>query len=140
MLTNYTIARDTRFKAAVSGASISNIVAGYGTDHYIREYELELGRPWENPDVWLRNSYPFFHADAIVTPTLFLCGQNDVNVPLLASEQMYQALRSLGVDTRMVIYPGQYHGIKRPSFQRDRLQRYLDWYDRYLRTENDAQP
>ena len=135
MLTNYTIARDTRFKAATSGASISNILAGYGTDHYIREYEMELGLPWENLDVWLRNSYPFFHADKIVTPTLFMCGQNDVNVPLLASEQMYQALRSLGVDTQMVIYPGQYHPIRRPSFQRDRLQRYLDWFDRYLKAD-----
>jgi dipeptidyl aminopeptidase/acylaminoacyl peptidase len=140
MLTNYTIARDTRFKAAVSGSSISNILAGYGTDHYIREYELELGRPWENLEAWLRNSYPFLHADRIVTPTLFLCGQNDVNVPLIASEQMYQALRSLGVDTQLVIYPGQYHGIKRPSFQRDRLQRYLDWYDRYLKTDHDSRP
>ncbi len=59
-------------------------------------------------------------------------------MPLLASEQMYQALRSLGIDTQLVIYPGQYHGIRRPSFQRDRLQRYLDWYDRYLKVESDG--
>ncbi len=135
MLTNYTIARDSRFKAAVSGSSISNILAGYGTDHYIVEYELELGRPWENLDVWLRNSYPFLHADKIVTPTLFICGQNDVNVPLLASEQMYQALRSLEIDTQLIIYPGQYHGITRPSFLRDRLERNLAWYGRYLKPQ-----
>ncbi len=135
MLTNYTIARDNRFKAAVSGSSISNILAGYGTDHYIVEYELELGRPWENLDVWLRNSYPFLHADKIVTPTLFICGQNDVNVPLLASEQMYQALRSLEIDTQLIIYPGQYHGITRPSFLRDRLERNLAWYGRYLKPQ-----
>ena len=49
-------------------------------------------------------------------------------------------LRRLGVDTRLVIYPGQYHGIKRPSFQRDRLQRHLDWYDRYLRKDDGARP
>ena len=101
---------------------------------------MELGRPWENLDAWLRNSYPFLHADKIVTPTLFMCGQNDVNVPLLASEQMYQALRSLGVDTQLVIYPGQYHGIKRPSFQRDRLQRNLDWYGRYLKADQEDRP
>lgn len=49
-------------------------------------------------------SYPFFHADRIVTPTLFLCGEKDFNVPLLNSEQMYQALRSLGRETQLVIY------------------------------------
>jgi dipeptidyl aminopeptidase/acylaminoacyl peptidase len=133
MLTNYTIASDQRFKAATSGASISNIFAGYGTDQYIRDYEAELGKPWEHVDVWMRNSYPFFHADRITTPTLFQVGDKDFNVPLLNSEQMYQALRSNGVPTELIIYPGQYHGLKRPSFIRDRYQRYLDWYAKYLK-------
>ena len=70
-----------------------------------------------------------------MTPTLFVCGQDDWNVPLLNSEQMYQALRSLGVPTQLVIYPGEPHEIKRPSFVRDRMTRYLDWYGRYLTTE-----
>jgi dipeptidyl aminopeptidase/acylaminoacyl peptidase len=133
MLTNYTIASDQRFKAATSGASISNILAGYGTDQYIRDYEMELGKPWEHLDLWLKNSYPFYHVDRIVTPTLFLAGDKDFNVPLPNSEQMYQALKSRGVDTELIIYPGQFHGIKRPSFQRDRLQRYLGWYAKYLK-------
>ncbi len=132
MMTNYTIAQDTRFKAAVSGAGISNILAGYGTDQYIRDYENELGQPWRSLDAWLHVSFPFLHADRIVTPTLFLCGEKDFNVPLLNSEQMYQALRSLGRDTMLVIYPGQYHGLTTPSYLRDRLERYLTWYDRYL--------
>ena len=133
MLTNYTIASDPRFKAATSGASISNIFAGYGTDQYIRDYEMELGKPWEHLDVWMRNSYPFFHVDKIVTPTLFLGGDLDFNVPLLNGEQMYQALKSRGVPTELIIYPGQYHGLKRPSFIRDHYQRYLDWYAKYLK-------
>jgi dipeptidyl aminopeptidase/acylaminoacyl peptidase len=54
---------------------------------------------------------------------------------LLNSEQMYQALRSLGRPTQLVIYPGEYHEIRKPSYQRDRLQRYLDWYGRYLRPQ-----
>jgi dipeptidyl aminopeptidase/acylaminoacyl peptidase len=133
MLTNYTIASDPRFKAATSGASISNMLAGYGTDQYIRDYEVELGKPWEHLDVWMKNSYPFYHTDKIVTPTLFLAGDKDFNVPLLNSEQMYQALKSRGVDTELVIYPGQFHGIRRPSFVRDRYQRYLAWYAKYLK-------
>ncbi|MFA5968869.1 MAG: S9 family peptidase [Sphingomonas sp.] len=130
MLTNYLIASDTRFKAAVSGASISNVLAGYGTDQYIRDYETELGRPWEHMDVWLRNSYPFYHNEKIVTPTLWMVGDKDFNVPLLNSEQMYQALKSRSINTSLIIYPGEHHGLGRPSFLKDRMDRWLAWYDR----------
>jgi len=133
ILTNYVIAQDQRFKAAVSGASIANVLAGYGTDQYVREYEVELGVPWKTAGTWVKLSFPFLHADRITTPTLFLCGDKDFNVPLLNSEQMYQALRSLGVETQLVIYPGQHHGINKPSYRRDRLERYLAWYDKYLK-------
>ncbi len=88
--------------------------------------------PGTTPQLWLKLSYPFLHADRITTPTLFLGGQKDMNVPLLNSEQMYQALRSLGVPTELVIYPGQWHGLGRPSYQADRMRRYLAWYDRFL--------
>jgi len=138
ILTNQVIARDRRFKAAISGAGQSNALAGYGTDQYVREYEAELGTPWANPEAYTRVSFPFFHADRIVTPTLFLCGERDFNVPLLNSEQMYQALRSLGRETELVIYPGEHHEIRKPSYRRDRLQRYRDWYGRYL-TKQGAQ-
>jgi dipeptidyl aminopeptidase/acylaminoacyl peptidase len=131
--TNYLIASTTRFKAATSGASISDILAGYGTDQYIRDYEYELGSPWTHPGVWAHISYPFLHADRIKTPTLFLAGESDFNVPLLNSEQMYQALKTLGVPTELVIYPGQFHGLKKPSYLLDRFQRYLAWYARYIR-------
>jgi len=133
MLTNYVIASDTRFKAAVSGASISNILAGFGTDMYIREYTAELGTPWKNTATWLKVSFPFLHADRIKTPTLFLCGENDFNVPLLNSQQMYQALRHLGLDTKLIIYPGQFHGIGKPSYQMHRWGQYLYWYRDHLK-------
>lgn len=132
MMTNYTIASDGRFKAAASGAGISNMITGYGTDQYTVQYENELGLPWKGIESYSKVSYPFFHADRITTPTLFMCGEKDFNVPLINSEQMYQALRSLGRDTQLVIYPGQYHGIRKPSYQKDRGQRYLDWFAKYL--------
>jgi len=78
-------------------------------------------------------SYPFLHADRISTPTLFMCGSADFNVPLPASEQMYEALRSNGVPTRLVIYPDQNHGFTRPSFILDKRKRYLDWYGKYVK-------
>ena len=117
----------------MSGASIGNAFAGYGTDQYIRDYEVELGKPWETPEVWLRNSYPFFQNQKIVTPTLFMVGINDFNVPALNSEQMYQALRSRNIKTRLILYPGEYHGLKRPSFKKDRWERWLAWYDEVLK-------
>jgi dipeptidyl aminopeptidase/acylaminoacyl peptidase len=138
ILTNYTIAQDTRFKAAVSGAGSSNQLSMYGSDMYITQYEQEIGPPWKAQDVWIRISYPFFRADRITTPTLFLVGQNDFNVPLAGSEQMYQALRSLGVDTQLIIYPNQFHGITIPSYRIDRMQRYLDWYAKYLKPTTDS--
>jgi dipeptidyl aminopeptidase/acylaminoacyl peptidase len=134
ILTNYTIATDGRFKAAISGAGSSNQISMYGTDMYITQYENELGPPWKNQDLWIKLSYPFFHADRIHTPTLFMGGEKDFNVPLLAGEQMYQALRSLGVDSQLVIYPNQYHGITIPSYKKDRLERYVAWYDKYLKS------
>jgi dipeptidyl aminopeptidase/acylaminoacyl peptidase len=133
ILTNYTIATDHRFKAGISGAGSSNQISMYGTDQYIQQYENELGPPWKAQELWLKVSYPFFHADRIKTPTLFMGGEKDFNVPLLGSEQMYQALRSLGVATELVIYPNQHHGITIPSYRVDRLQRYLAWYDKYLK-------
>ena len=132
MSTNYAIATDTRFAAAASGAGSSNAFAGYGTDMYIRQWEGELGLPWEPENLYVKVSFPFFHADRIKTPTLFMCGENDFNVPLINSEQMYQALRSMNVPTKLVIYPNQYHGLSKPSYVQDRLERLIDWYGQYL--------
>ncbi len=132
MNTNYAIASDTRFSAAVSGAGESNMFAGYGTDQYIWLWENELGTPWKNFDAYVKVSYPFLHADRIKTPTLFICGEKDFNVPLIHSEQMYQALSSLGVPTKLVIYPEQFHSISKPRYIQDRLERMIEWYGRYL--------
>ena len=135
ILTDYMIASDGRFKAATSGAGTAFTVSFYGTDQYIIQYDYEIGPPW-NPKAWetyVRLSYPFLHADRIKTPTLFLGGERDFNVPIEGGQQMYQALKSLGVDTQLIIYPNEFHGIMRPSYQRDRFERYLAWYDKYVK-------
>jgi dipeptidyl aminopeptidase/acylaminoacyl peptidase len=116
ILTNQVIARDARFKAAVSSAGAANFLGTWGVDMYIREYEQELGLPWRDREAYERVSFPFFHADRIRTVTLFICHELDDNVPCVGSMQMYQALRSLGVPTRMIIYPGEYHGLTVPSY------------------------
>ena len=134
ILTDYSIATTNRFKAAISGAGSALQLSMYGSDQYIYQYENELGPPWKTQDLWIKLSYPFFHADRITTPTLFMGGDKDFNVPVIGGEQMYQALRSLNVPAQMVVYPNQHHGLSLPSFNYDRLQRYVAWYDRFLKT------
>jgi dipeptidyl aminopeptidase/acylaminoacyl peptidase len=134
ILTDYMVASDTRFKAGTSGAGTAFTVSFYGTDQYIIQYDNEIGPPWD-PKAWetyQKLSYPFLHADRIKTPMLFLGGERDFNVPVQGGQQMYQALRSLGVDTQLVIYPNEFHGITRPSYVRDRYERYLAWYEKYI--------
>ncbi len=132
ILTDYTIASDTRFKAATSGAGVGNPIMLYGVDQYIHQYDTELQPPWKAQETYIKLAYPLYHADRINTPTLFMGGDKDFNVPLVGGEQMYQALRSLGVPTELIVYPGQFHGFTRPSFIRDRYQRYFDWYDKWV--------
>jgi dipeptidyl aminopeptidase/acylaminoacyl peptidase len=133
ILTDYTIASTTRFRAAISGAGMGNPLGFYGVDQYVIQYDQELGPPWKNLDTYLKLGYPLLHADRIHTPTLFMGGDKDFNVPLMGGEQMYQALRSLNVPTELVVYPGQFHGFTRPSFIRDRYERYFEWYDKYVK-------
>jgi dipeptidyl aminopeptidase/acylaminoacyl peptidase len=130
--TDAAIATDTRFKAAVSGAGVALYMSLYGVDQYIVQYDQELGPPWKNKEAWTKMSHGFFNADKIKTPTLYMGGEKDFNVPIAGGEQMYQALKSLGVDTQLVIYPGQFHGLTIPSYERDRIQRYLNWFNKYL--------
>ena len=134
ILTDAIIAKDHRFKAATSGAGTAFPLSMYGHDQYVMQYNEEIGAPWKaGLEPWMKISYGFLHADQITTPTLFLGGDRDMNVPVLGGEQMYQALRSLGVPAQLVVYPGQFHGITRPSFQKDRIERYLAWYAKYLK-------
>ena len=132
ILTDYTIASTTRFKGATSGAGMGDPIMLYGVDQYIHQYDNELQPPWKSQETWIKLAYPIYHADRIKTPTLFMGGDKDFNVPLVGGEQMYEALRSLNVPTELIVYPGQFHGFTRPSFIRDRYQRYFDWYDKWV--------
>ena len=134
ILTNYVITRTDRFEGAITGASEVLYIANYGHDHYQRQWEAELGLPWEgdNRENWERIS-PFNRVERVTTPTLVMGGEKDWNVPIQNSEQLYQALRRRGVPTQLVVYPGQSHGLGPASYRRDRHQRYLDWYGRWVK-------
>jgi dipeptidyl aminopeptidase/acylaminoacyl peptidase len=134
ILTDYTVASTDRFKAGISGAGVAAPMSFYGVDEYVLQYDYELGPPWKNPQLYQKLSYPFLEVDKrIHTPMLFMGGTSDMNVPLVGGEQMYEALRSLGRPTELVVYPGQFHGFTRPSYIRDRYERWMAWWDKYLK-------
>ena len=134
ILTDCLIATTTRFKAAVSGAGSALFTSMYGSDQYPSQYDTELGAPWKSPEAWEKVSYGFWKADRIKTPTLFMGGADDFNVPIAGSEQMYLALRTQDVPTQLVVYPGENHGISRPSFAIDRVTRWIGWLGRWVPT------
>jgi len=134
--TNFIITQTTRFKAAITGASEVLYSANYGHDHYQKLWELELGLPWENRALYDKLS-PFYKVTSIATPTLIMGGQIDWNVPIINSEQLYQALKRVGkVPTELVVYPNEYHGFTTPSHIKDRLERYLAWYAHYVKGDS----
>jgi dipeptidyl aminopeptidase/acylaminoacyl peptidase len=133
--TDFIIAQTTRFKAAISGAGGALFLSDYGHDQYQKDYELELGHPWENKAAWEKVS-PFYKVANITTPALFMGGDIDWNVPILGGEQIYQALKRLGRTTELVVYPGEYHEFKTPSHIKDRLERYLAWYGHYVKGDS----
>jgi dipeptidyl aminopeptidase/acylaminoacyl peptidase len=132
--TDFIIGQTTRFKAAISGAGSAEYISMYGHDQYTKDYETELGRPWENHAGWDRLA-PFWKVANITTPALFMGGDIDWNVPILGGEHMYQALKSLNRETELVVYPGEYHGFKTPTHLKDREERYLAWYAHYVKQD-----
>jgi len=129
----FIITQTNRFKAAISDAGTALHLSQYGHDEYQKDYELELDHPWENRAAWDHVSAPFFNLNKITTPTLFVGGEIDWNVPILGGEQMYQGLKRLGRTTELVVYPGEYHDFRTPSHIKDRLERFLAWYGYYVK-------
>ena len=135
-LTNFVIAKTDRFAGAISGASVGWYTSTYGHDPYYLWWHTELGAPWKNRDTWDKIS-PFMYVENITTPTLFIGGESDWNQPIIHSEQMYQALKHLGREVSLVVYPDAHHGIRRPIYHQDLLRRFVDWFDKYVKN---AQP
>ena len=141
MMTNHVITKTDRFKGAYTGASATLYVANYGHDQYQRWWESELGLPWRNRELWEKLS-PFNRVEDVVTPTLIVGGEQDWNVPIINSEQLFQALKRLGVTTELVVYPGEGHVFATPSYNKDLYERFLAWFGKYVKgieaTESDT--
>jgi dipeptidyl aminopeptidase/acylaminoacyl peptidase len=133
-MAEWAITQTTRFKAAVSGAGLSNLISEYGTEHGPAYDEWFYGVPYE-PDrvVGFLNSSPFVHLKNAKTPTLILQGDADPVDPLGQSLELYRGLKHYGVEAELVVYPREPHGFHEEKHLLDRLQRILAWYDKYLK-------
>jgi dipeptidyl aminopeptidase/acylaminoacyl peptidase len=132
-MTNWIITQTPRFKAAVSAASVSNLVSFYSTSLYQDLIHAEFGGfPWDNYDLLWQWS-PLRYVKQAQTPTLFIHGEQDNDVHITQAEEMYMALRRRGVETVLVRYPREGHGLREPRHRVDALERTLAWFDRFLK-------
>jgi dipeptidyl aminopeptidase/acylaminoacyl peptidase len=127
-MTNCLIGRvPDKFRAAASAAGHSDIAASFGYDGWLKWYKSELGLPWLNRARY-RQISPLSRVARIKTPTLFLGGTEDWNVPLMNSELLYQALKIRGIEARLVVYRGMSHNGWFNQ-QGDWSERILDWFN-----------
>ena len=135
MLTNHVITKTNRFAAAITGASATLYASNYGHDQYQRWWEEELGFPWlvENKEAWDRIS-PFYALEQVTTPTLVVGGEDDWNVPIINSEQLYIVLKRRGVPARLVVYPNEYHSLSVPSYEKHLYEQYFEWLETHVQT------
>ena len=134
-LTNWAITQTTRFKSAVPSASISNLLSHayliWALDYPLVEWG---GRhPWQEgmaAKLWERSALA--HVARVKTPTMFIHGELDQDVPIQEAEQMYAALKQVGVETVLVRYPREGHGLREPAHVVDAITRSLAWHGRFL--------
>lgn len=133
-LTNWTVTQTNRFKAAVAISSISNLFSQWGSSALPLWLEVEIeGLPWDRMDLMLKQS-PIMQANRAKTPILFLHGEMDFVTPIVEAEQMFMAMKKNGVETMMVRYTDDGHGIrKKPINQLDLLRRVIAWFDKQLK-------
>jgi dipeptidyl aminopeptidase/acylaminoacyl peptidase len=131
-MSEWAITQTARFKAAVSGAGMADLISEFGTEIEPSYDEWYFGQPYEKPEGFLRSS-PFMYLKNAKTPTLILQGENDTSDPLGQSQQLYRALKHYGVKAELVQYPREPHGPQEEKHNLDILNRILHWYDDNLK-------
>ena len=130
-LSEWAITQTTRFKAAVSGAGMADLISEYGTEQHPSYDEWFWSVPYEKPEGFLNHS-PFVFIKNARTPTLILQGDADTTDPLGQSQELYRGLKRYGVETEFVIYPREPHGLREERHLVDRLNRVVDWFDKHM--------
>jgi dipeptidyl aminopeptidase/acylaminoacyl peptidase len=133
--TYWGITQTPRFKAASAGAGATDLISMYSQTDLPEFYQTYLGpRPWEDFKLYeSRSAYRF--VDRVVTPLLIQVGEADRRVPAEQSIQFYEAMKAIGkAPVKLVMYPGQPHGIQDPRLQRDLMRRNVEWFTQWIPT------
>ncbi len=131
-MAEWAITQTNRFKAAVSGAGMSNLIAEFGTEQGPAYDEWFFGLPYENLEGFLKSS-PIKYVKNARTPCLILQGENDTTDPIGQSQELYRALKYYEVPAELIIYPREGHGLREEKHQLDRLTRTVAWFEKYLK-------
>jgi dipeptidyl aminopeptidase/acylaminoacyl peptidase len=131
-MTNWVIGQTTRFKAAATGAGLTNLISMWGTNDIPSTLDDYFSGPaYEQTERYVKMS-PLFYVKNVTTPTLILHGEVDPRVPTTQGYELYHALKRRGIETTMVVYPRTQHGPQEPKFVLDIMQRHLEWVEKHL--------
>ncbi|PYX84891.1 MAG: S9 family peptidase, partial [Acidobacteria bacterium] len=127
------VTQTNRFRAAVAGAGLSNWQSYYG-DNDLDEWMIPYfgASVYDDPAVYAKSS-PMNFIRNVKTPTLMLVGDRDGEVPSPQSREFWHALKTLGVETKLVIYPNEGHFIGQPEHERDVDRRMVNWFDDHMK-------
>jgi dipeptidyl aminopeptidase/acylaminoacyl peptidase len=137
-MTMWTVTQTNRFHAAVAGAGIANWQSYYA-QNLIDQWMIPFfgASVYDDPAVYARSS-PIQFIKQVKTPTLVIVGQHDAECPAPQSYEFWHALKTLGVPTRLIVYPGEGHMFVKPESQVDRLDQTMAWFDKYLQAPERA--
>jgi dipeptidyl aminopeptidase/acylaminoacyl peptidase len=136
-MTVWIIGHTQRFKAAVTQRCVSNFVSMWGSSDFNWTFQMELqaGAPFEDLDKYWKLS-PIAYIGNARTPTKVIHNEFDLRCPIEQGEQVFVALKRLGVETEMVRFPDEFHGLSRGGRTDRRIARLnhiLGWFEKYLK-------
>ena len=132
-MTMWTVTQTNRFHAAVAGAGIANWQSYYG-QNLIGQWMIPFfgASVYDDPAVYEKSS-PIRFIKNVKTPTLVIAGERDAECPSAQSYEFWHALKTLGVPTHLIVYPGEGHLFIKPEHQVDRMEQTVGWFDKYLK-------
>jgi dipeptidyl aminopeptidase/acylaminoacyl peptidase len=133
-MSEWAVTQTARFKAAVSGAGMADLISEFGTEKNPAYDEWFWGVPYEKPEGFL-NSSPFLYVRNAKTPTLILQGEADPIDPMGQSQELYRGLKRYGVEAEFVLYPREPHGFQEAKHRVDVQKRMLAWFEKYVTGE-----
>jgi dipeptidyl aminopeptidase/acylaminoacyl peptidase len=139
--TYWGITQTDRFAAASAGAGANDLISMYSQTDLPEFYQTYLGpKPWEDFDLYEERS-AYRYVERVTTPLLIQVGERDERVPAEQSIQFYEAMNAIGkAPVKLVLYPGQPHGVRAPRLVRDLMSRNVEWLQKWLLQKEELVP